>query len=63
MTEHQLRLLVVDGTFAVCRLPADAPLPAWATGADFFSVTRTPDELAVVCSEGVVPDGVMCERG
>jgi hypothetical protein len=60
--EHQLRLLVVDGTFTVCRLPADAPLPPWATGGEFNSVTRTADELSVVCREGNVPDGVACER-
>lgn len=63
MTEHRLRLLVVDGTFAVCRLPADAPLPQWATIGEFFSITRTADELSVVCRESAVPDGVVCERG
>jgi hypothetical protein len=61
--EHQLRLLVVDGTFAVCRLLADAPLPPWATVGEFNSVTRTADELSVVCREGNVPDGGACERG
>jgi hypothetical protein len=63
VTEHQLRLLVVDGTFAVSRLPADALLPPWATDGAFYSITRTPDELSVVCHEGNVPDGVACERG
>ncbi len=63
MTEHRLRLLVVDGTFAVCRLAADVPLPPWATGGKFSSVTRTADELSVVCREGDVPAGVACERG
>jgi uncharacterized protein (UPF0548 family) len=60
---HRLTLVVVAGAFAVCRLPADAPLPPWATDGEFISITRTTDELSVVCQEGAVPDGVVCERG
>jgi hypothetical protein len=58
-----LTLVPLDGTFAVCRLAADAPVPGWATGGPFVSITRTGDELSVVCREGAVPAGVRCERG
>ena len=37
-------------------------IPAWATGASFFSVTRTEDELSVVCAEAYVPEVVTRER-
>ena len=37
-------------------------MPAWATG-PFVSVTRTADELSVVCPEDVVPSEVRAERG
>jgi hypothetical protein len=60
---HRLRLLVIEGAFAVCKLPPAATIPAWATAGSFFSVTRAADELSVVCGEGVVPTGVTCERG
>jgi putative acetyltransferase len=60
---HHLRLLVVEGTFAVCKLPADSALPAWVLAGSFFSITRTAEELSVVCDEAAVPDGVTCERG
>jgi hypothetical protein len=59
----RLNLLGVAGSFAVCKLPAGSPLPPWATAADLFSVTRTPDELSVVCGQEAVPQGVVCERG
>ncbi len=55
-------LVPLEGTFAVCRLDPDSPLPGWASG-PFVSVTRTADELSVVCLEEGVPDGVRCERG
>lgn len=63
MVEHRLTLALLPGTFAVCRLPADAAVPAWAAGGGFASVTRTGGELSVVCPEGAVPAGVRCERG
>ena len=58
----RLKLLGVAGSFAVCKLPAGSPLPPWATAGDLFSVTRTPDELSVVCRQDAVPDGAVCER-
>lgn len=59
----RLTLLGVAGSFAVCKLPTNAPLPPWATAGDLFSVTRTPDELSVVCRQEAVPAGVVCEKG
>jgi uncharacterized protein len=58
-----LALVPMTGTLAVCKLPPDAPLPDWATGGSFFSITRTFDELSVVCDENTVPESVRCERG
>src|SRR5262249_26892314 len=57
-----LNLLVVDWAFAVCKLSGGAAIPAWATSGGYFSITRTPDELSVVCREDAVPAGVSCER-
>jgi hypothetical protein len=62
VTRRRLDLVLLPGAFAVCRLPADAPLPAWGAGV-FVSVTRTPDELSVVCLADAAPDGVRCEKG
>jgi hypothetical protein len=51
-------LLVLAGRYTICRLPADASVPA-----AFFSVTRTPDELSMVCEEAQAPAGTRCESG
>lgn len=61
--KRRLTLHSVDGQFAVCKLDADATVPAWATKGDVFSVTRTIDELSVVCREEIVPEGTQVERG
>lgn len=58
-----LRLTLLDGTYAVCRLPAGAPAPPIPVEAALFSVTRTPDEVSVVCREDLAPPGARCETG
>jgi hypothetical protein len=56
-----LRLL--PDRFAVCRLAADSAVPAWEAGGVLSSITRTPDELSVVCAEGLAPEGTRCDGG
>jgi len=46
----------VPGKFVVCRLPANALLPDWARNGLFNSVTRTEDELSIVCAADSVPE-------
>jgi len=58
-----LKLSFVSGRFAVCRLAAKESLPAWALCGPFVAVTRTADELSIVCPEEDVPEGVRCEKG
>jgi hypothetical protein len=60
----ELNLKVLSETLAVCRLSGRSELPAWALGRQpFCSITRTPDELSIICPEAVVPAGVQCEKG
>jgi hypothetical protein len=58
-----LELTLLPERFAILRLAADAPIPAWATEGSFFSVTRTSDELSVVCELSRVPVGVQSQSG
>ena len=59
---HTLRLTLLGGELAVCRLAPDAPVPAWADGV-FVSITRTPDELSIVCEAHHAPMHVTASRG
>jgi hypothetical protein len=62
VSPHRLRLAALPGEFAVSRLDPGAAVPAWAAG-PFVSVTRTAEELSVVCPRPAVPDIVRCEPG
>lgn len=56
-----LVLTTLSEALAVCRLPAHSAVPAWATDGPFLSVTKTKEELSIVCLENVVPEGVKRE--
>jgi len=59
----RLPLDLLPDTLAICRLPAEAALPAWAASpGPFLTVSRTPDELSITVLQRVVPEGVRCER-
>ena len=58
-----LTLTIIPGRFAVCRLDAQEAVPGWALDGDFFAVTRTAEELSIVCRETDVPEGEMSETG
>ena len=51
----------IPGSFAVCRLPAGSPVPAWALQGVFFSATANSDELSIVCLASQVPNDVQHE--
>jgi hypothetical protein len=63
MTDRaRLVLTVVETRLGVCRLEAGAAVPTWADHAgEFVSITRTADELSIVCAADAVPAGVPME--
>ncbi len=58
----KLNLSVLPEVFAICRLDRDTPIPVWALTGHFFSITRSPDELSIVCPQTNVPAGTICEE-
>ena len=59
-----LTLSILPQRYAVCRLDPNGPIPSWALlGDDFVSLTRTRDELSVVCLQENVPQSAQAERG
>ncbi|MBA4136314.1 MAG: ACT domain-containing protein [Opitutus sp.] len=58
-----LVLQLIPGEFAVARLAPDATLPAWADSPVFSAVTRTADELSILCPAAQIPVGLKHEAG
>jgi hypothetical protein len=55
---HQLKFRLLPGPYAIVRLAPNAPVPDWAQMGDFASVTRTSDELSIVCATENLPADV-----
>lgn len=53
-----LALAVLPFELALCNLPAAAQVPEWVLTSGFFSITRTVDELSIVCPVTAIPAGI-----
>ena len=62
MNGPKLTLSILPGHFAICRLSPHADIPAWCKNTELYSITRSRDELSVVCFNEDVPLGVKADR-
>jgi uncharacterized protein len=62
MDNFKLTLSILPEILAVCSLKNNEPIPAWGIKSSFFSVSRTIDELSIVCPESNIPDNIKSEK-
>ena len=62
MLDKILTMKLLKDKFSVCRLSNNELIPQWAKESDFLSITKTLDELSIVCSQDNVPNEIQCER-
>lgn len=58
-----LSLSVLPQRLAICRLSPDEPIPEFLAHAQFWSATRTDEELSIVVPEEAVPACWKAEKG
>ena len=63
MDRSNLTLELLPDVYSICRLDPQADIPSWVLAGDFLSITRTKNELSLVCSQERVPHGVECDKG
>lgn len=63
MAFRWLTLALLPGRYAISRLDAVAKVPPWLPSRGFVSVTRTDEELSIICGEEAVPASVKASRG
>ena len=59
MERHRLKFRRLPETYAIVRLAPDAAIPNWAKKANFTSITRTSEELSIVCPTVDLPPEVL----
>ena len=52
-----MRLAYDPTPLTIAKLPPEEGIPAWIDGGRFSSITRTADELSIVCETQLVPTG------
>ena len=55
---HQLEFRRLSGPYVVVRFAPDESVPAWAAKGEFTSVSRSADELSIVCPAENLPHDV-----
>ncbi len=63
MNARTLKVGLLPQSLAVCRLKPEASVPDWASQGAFSSVTRTTEELSVICAAEHVPPDACASRG
>ena len=58
-----LSLALLPHKYAICQFHPDKHIPYWALLGDFVSLTRTHEELSIVCQQNNVPNDIPAERG
>lgn len=62
MNQHKLKMKLLKGSFGICRLDSNSSIPNWIDYEKFLSITKTDDELSIVCSEDGIPNNIKCEK-
>ncbi len=62
MASH-VKLRLLNGAYGVARLHPSDPVPAWADGGGFVSISRTDDELSIVCLQDRIPPNARSDGG
>ena len=62
MVDKILTMKLLKEKYGVCRLNKNELIPEWAQNSDFFSITKTCDELSIVCAQGDIPNDIKCEK-
>jgi len=62
MQKEKLTLSILPEKLGICHFEKNSEIPDWASDISFCSITRTPDELSIVCPQDKIPAGVLAEK-
>lgn len=53
-----MQLNLLPSTLAVTRMDPGDPIPEWAKGGSFCSITITKNEMSIFCDSKLIPEGI-----
>ena len=57
------RLKILAGTFQLTKLPKDAPIPQSVFEQEWYTISRTRDELSIIAPDNLLIDSEYSEKG
>ena len=62
MLEKKLNMKLLKEKYGVCRLDKNEHIPNWGVDGELYSITKTEDELSIVCLQDNIPENIQCEK-
>jgi hypothetical protein len=63
MSQIKLKLCVLEDLFTIHRFPANHEIPGQVYESKFYSISKTDDELSIVCSSSILLNSEKSETG
>ena len=63
MTQRRLLLTLQPDILAICRLDPSSHITAAMLTGNFVAITKTNDELSIICSQDNIPEEVIYTKG
>lgn len=58
----QYKLKILKEIYTICYLDKENNIPDWVNRSKFYSITKTNDELSILCVQEDIPFDVKCEK-
>jgi hypothetical protein len=59
---RELNIKLFNNKYGICQLKHDEDIPNWLNREHFYSITKTSDELSIVCVQDTIPNSIKCEK-
>lgn len=53
-----LTFQLLNGRYSLCRLAPGESIPEWVLTSSFYTISKTVDELSIICESERVPQGI-----
>lgn len=63
MTQKKLKLSILEDLFTIHRFPANYDIPEQIYESNFYSISKTEDELSIVCNSSIPLNSEETETG
>ncbi|CAN5394566.1 ACT domain-containing protein [soil metagenome] len=60
---QEQKFIILPGNYSLCRLAANEQIPVWVFTSLFYTISKSPEELSIVCESKYVPGNIQQSNG